>query len=123
MVCPKCQGEVFDNRSKKAAGVYKPNAPDFACANKDGCGWKSWPSKGKAPVAATQAPPVRPEGSQAPQNGPVGAGPRDAALIELYWDCFDRVLEGLKKRSLSGGFHDEQIAACTATLFIQRARG
>jgi len=116
MVCPKCQGEVFDNRSKKAAGVYKPNAPDFACANKDACGWKSWPEKRKASPVATTAPSAPPPQPQAHANG------RDAALGELYWRCFDEVLQGLKTRTLSPGFRDEQIAACVATLFIARSK-
>lgn len=33
--CNKCGGTAFfDNRAKKAAGEYKPNAPDFKCSNK-----------------------------------------------------------------------------------------
>src|SRR5882672_1501724 len=99
MVCPKCQGEVFDNRSKKATGVYKPNAPDFACANKDGCGWKSWPEKRKPSIAT--APQLAPMPATAPQPGPVGPSPRDTLLIELYWDSFDRILEGVAKRKLT----------------------
>lgn len=33
---------VFDNRQKKAAGEYKPSAPDAKCSQ---CDWKLWPAK------------------------------------------------------------------------------
>jgi phage recombination protein Bet len=40
--CPKCSGQMWDNRPKKASGQYKPNAPDFACRDKN-CGEKIFP--------------------------------------------------------------------------------
>lgn len=42
--CPECDGPMWDNRAKKEAGQYKPNAPDFACRDK-GCGHKIFPPK------------------------------------------------------------------------------
>ncbi len=123
MVCVKCGGEVWDNRQKKAAGQMKPNAPDFSCKNKDGCGWVQWPPKTKASPVAVAAPIAPPSPPSGPNPGIVGPSPRDTFLIELYWDSFDRVLEGLKKRALTGGFPGQEIAACVATLYIQRARG
>jgi len=119
MNCPKCQKVMLDVRAEKS----NPKAPDFQCPdanclNDKGYRTGAWLPKGKAPTA-----PSAPSPPSAPTNGPVGAGARDAALIELYWDCFDRVLAGLKSRTLSPGFRDEQIAACVATLYIQRARG
>lgn len=125
MRCVKCGGDVHDNRAKKAAGEYKPNAPDFVCVNKDGCGWKSWPSKGKAtpplPPVAVQAPIAPPSAPQA-HSGPSGNGSRDAQLVELYWRCFDEVLQGLKTRSMASGFPGSEIAACVATMFIARSK-
>lgn len=44
--CPACGGPMWDNRPKKASGEFKPNAPDFACKDKDGCGEKIWDYKG-----------------------------------------------------------------------------
>jgi len=34
--------KVYDNRPKKAAGEYKPSAPDAKCSQ---CDWKLWPAK------------------------------------------------------------------------------
>jgi hypothetical protein len=45
MLCPKCNGPVWDNRVKKDKGIYKRNAPDFTCKEKVKCGWKKWPTK------------------------------------------------------------------------------
>ena len=117
MECLKCHGDVWDNRAKKAEGKFKPNAPDFSCKDK-GCGWNSGFGPKTAPQVPVQAPIVVPSAPQA-QIGPSG---RDGALVRLYWDCFDEILAGLKNRSLSTGFHDEQIAACVATLFIARSK-
>jgi len=43
--CPSCGGEVWDNRERKKRGETKPNAPDFSCKNKEGCGWVLWPKR------------------------------------------------------------------------------
>jgi hypothetical protein len=39
--CPKCGGEVFDNRAKKASGKMKDNAPDAKCKDVK-CGEVIW---------------------------------------------------------------------------------
>lgn len=115
---------MLDVRSQK----QNPKAPDFqcpdaSCLNDKGYRTGAWLPKGKASPVPMPVPLALPVAPQAPTNGPVAPSPRDTFLIELYWDCFDRVLQGLKTRALTGGFNGEQIAACTATLFIQRARG
>lgn len=114
MECPKCHSGVYDNRPKKLSGEFKANAPDFKCQNK-ACDWKQWPPKTGASPVATAAPPTQP---QAQSNG----SGRDAALVALYWTCFDEVLQGLKTRSLQGGFPGEQITSMTATLYIARSK-
>jgi hypothetical protein len=107
MVCPKCQGEVWDNRQKKAAGTFKANAPDFACKKKDGCGWNSYPPK---------------EGQTTPPATlPVGNGSDDQRVV-LFWDSFDSVLTGIRERKLTDMFNPEHICTLTATLFISRSR-
>jgi hypothetical protein len=40
--CPKCQGAIYDNRAKKASGEFSAKSPDYACKDKDGCGWALW---------------------------------------------------------------------------------
>lgn len=40
--CPKCGGDVWDNRVKKQRGEFKENFPDFTCKDRDGCNWAKW---------------------------------------------------------------------------------
>ena len=40
--CPSCAGAIYDNRAKKASGDFSPKSPDYACKDKDGCGWVVW---------------------------------------------------------------------------------
>lgn len=35
MICPRCSGEMWDNRKKKKSS----KAPDYVCKNKDTCKW------------------------------------------------------------------------------------
>lgn len=51
--CPQCGGAIWDNRPRKQGGRMKANAPDFACKDKEGCGWKKWPPKNQRPASAT----------------------------------------------------------------------
>jgi len=56
--CPKCNGEMWDNRPKKESGEYKATSPDFKCKD---CGHVVWPDKGTQPKAKASkaAHPVR----------------------------------------------------------------
>jgi len=122
MQCPKCGGDVWDNRSKKLAGGMKPNAPDFSCKNKESCGWVQWPPKTKAspvPVAAPEPVLGQPSPVLAPSGAIVG---KQAALVGLYWECFDEVLAGVARRKLTDMFKPEHLAAMTSTLYIQLAK-
>ena len=119
MVCPKCSKVMLDVRAEKSS----PKAPDFvcpdaSCLNDKGYRTGAWLPKAKSPV---QAPIARPEAPQ-PQSAPL-VSPRDTLLIELYWDSFDRVLEGVAKRKLTDLFKPEHLCAAISTLYIQRARG
>jgi hypothetical protein len=49
--CPACQGQMWDNRPKKASGEYSPKAPDFKCRDRE-CDGKLWP--GQWPPKAKQ---------------------------------------------------------------------
>ncbi len=42
MQCPDCGGAMWDNRSKKASGEFKPTSPDHACKDKANCGKGVW---------------------------------------------------------------------------------
>jgi pyruvate/2-oxoglutarate dehydrogenase complex dihydrolipoamide acyltransferase (E2) component len=59
--CPKCGGNVWDNRQRKATigpdgePLMKASAPDFKCRDKD-CGGVIWPPKS----AKSKQEPVRP---------------------------------------------------------------
>jgi hypothetical protein len=66
MNCPKCGGEMYDNRPKKRSGEYNPKAPDFKCKDKQcldaetGFVTAVWehPQKGAPQRKAAPAPPV-----------------------------------------------------------------
>lgn len=123
MTCPKCGGETWDNGPSKAQGRVKPNAPDFACKDKAGCGWKQWPPKKGAPAPAPQPFTERPAALQVPESPlPWEANPKDERAVILFWDCFDKVLEGVSRRKLTEIFKGENLAALTATLYIQRSK-
>lgn len=40
--CPKCEGDLWDNRAKKRSGKFSAKSPDYACKDKDSCGWVFW---------------------------------------------------------------------------------
>lgn len=121
MQCVKCGGEVWDNRQKKLNGEMKPNAPDFSCKDKQGCGWVQWPpKKGASPLSTptTQVPPSTPQ----PGSAPASPSSRDTLLVELYLDSLDRVMAKLQREKLVELFRGEAIAAMAATLFIARSK-
>ena len=83
--------------------------------------------EGEAPAPKIAPPPQpfteKPTALTKPEPPlPWETSPKDEQLVKLYWACFDEVLAGLKTRALKDGFHDEQVAACTATMFIARSR-
>ena len=47
MKCPECKKDCWDNRdkNKERANEGKKNLPEYACKDKDGCGWIQWPKK------------------------------------------------------------------------------
>lgn len=117
MQCPKCGSDVYDNRPKKLSGAFKANAPDFKCQKKS-CDWVQWPPKDQPP-----APIVPPSAPQAQPGASSSHFGRDAQIINLFWDSFDNVLEGIAKRRLVESFRSENIASLVATQFIQRVKG
>ena len=68
--CPKCQGEMWDNR----VGKRNPRAPDFKCKNKE-CDGVIWPPRDA--VAAAVATPAGTPGVNADglPNCPICGGP------------------------------------------------
>jgi predicted nucleic acid-binding Zn-ribbon protein len=56
--CPKCGGEMWDNRAKKASGQFSSKSPDFSCKDKV-CRGAIWPEKAPNkdyPVSEAEAP-------------------------------------------------------------------
>lgn len=134
LMCPKCGGPLEDQRPKA-----KPTQPDFKCAN-PGCvnekGYRTgvWLDKlpRRAPaqtgyareMAPKQALTERPQQLTEPTGNlmPWETNPRDERARLLFWVCFDDVLAGLRERKLTDMFNGENVAALTATLYIQRAK-
>lgn len=133
LLCPKCGGPLDDQRPKA-----KPTQPDFKCANPNCVNEKGyrtgvWLDKlpRRAPAqtgyAREMAPrqPLSERPAALTDTGPVlpwETNPKDEALIILYWDCFDKVLAGLKTRAVRDGFPGPEIAAMVATLYIARSK-
>lgn len=112
MDCPKCGGPVWDNGPSKAQGKVKPNAPDFACKDKEGCGWKQWPEK-----------------KASSKDAPAKASPRAekwtwGTLALTYRRCFyfaeKALIESSKRTKI--GFTTADCCAAAATLFIAASR-
>ena len=42
--CPRCNGQIYDNRATNQARIAqgKKPMPAFKCKNADGCGWIEW---------------------------------------------------------------------------------
>ena len=43
--CPRCHGDVWDNRAQKQSDPSLSRRPDFACKNRATCGWVVWPGQ------------------------------------------------------------------------------
>jgi hypothetical protein len=110
MNCPKCGGEVWDNREKKASGKFSAKSPDFSCKDKD-CGWVKWPERGEK----------APSSPQVQRSGPKWTW---TSLSIMYKRC-QQVAE-----SHVGAFAQEHklpvtienLNQATATLFIEACR-
>ena len=50
--CPSCESSGYwDNRAKKKSGDFSAKSPDYACKDKDGCGWALWTADAKQKIA------------------------------------------------------------------------
>ena len=72
--CPKCGGEMWDNRE----GKRNPKAPDFKCKDR-GCDGVIWPPRGTAAVGAPPGPPRKTEPAESAPTRPPAARPASPA--------------------------------------------
>jgi len=106
--CPKCGGEMWDNRLKKT----NPKAPDFKCKDKS-CEGVIWPPKNRGPqrveIPARQEVPNEPE-SEATLGD----------LFTVYDVCMGHAIKVAAqcKAKHDLGFTAEGVAAIAATLVI-----
>ena len=59
VICPKCSGQMWDNRPKKRDGTFSMKSPDFKCKDKDNCDGVIWPEKkanANYPVSEAEIP-------------------------------------------------------------------
>ena len=115
MNCPRCSGPTWDNRDRKRDGEMKPNAPDFACKDKEGCGWIKWPAKG-----AQRAPT-----SEGPANG--GGGKWTwVSLMATYRKSLliaEQCLKQSQERNPKAvPFTHAEVLSAAATVFIAASR-
>ena len=123
---------MLDQRSTKTG-----KQPDYTCSNpsclndkgyRTGVWLKKGPQTAVTGYAQQQAPKPQPlterpaalreAGDPMPWEG----NPKDEQLVKLYWQCFQEVLETLKREKLVDLFHGEAIAAMIATLYIARSK-
>ena len=83
--------------------------------------------EGEAPVtpASVAAQPLTEKPRALREVGeamPWETNPRDEQAVILFWDSFDKVLAGVQQRKLTDLFRPENLAALTATLYIQRSK-
>lgn len=84
--CPKCEtSEVWDNRAKKASGQFSEKSPDYACRDKEGCGWVLWLDDAVKKVEAALAGLV--------EAGVIDDAARDIALQKARTGDLDAVRE------------------------------
>lgn len=135
--CPKCGGEMFDNRAKKT----NPKAPDFKCKRyKEGCDGVVWPPKGAKsfpkPAAVKQgyntprALPNEFDGYEqeetAELNARTGRGTVTVAsdgLGELMAQCVAESVaawEAAMKNYPDVGYSGDNVQGSANTLFIAR---
>jgi hypothetical protein len=82
--------------------------------------------EGQAPEKPAPQPltekPVQLQQPPEPMPWDPSSNPKDGQAVALFWDSFDKVLEGVARRKLSDLFKPENLAALTATLYIQRSK-
>lgn len=109
VVCPKCNGQVWDNRATK-----KGNQPDYRCKNRscDGAIWLT-------PKGGTKK-----NGTIPPTAAPVVESGEKPKLAGLYMEATEFVLNRIvplyEKAEI--GVSDEAVAAMVATLFIAKSK-
>ena len=116
MACPKCGGEVWDNRAKKASGEMKPTAPNAACKDRDGCGWKDWPPKGAKPAYGRPGGPT-PVAARGPKYTWDTLGSLYARCVDIGYMQAARIATGAKIPLTM-----DAVLAASATIFICASR-
>lgn len=85
--CPKCGGEMWDNREKKT----NPKAPDFKCKDGPKCDGVVWPERAKEKAAGTESDPACPVCSGRMWDNRVGKRNPKAPDFK----CRDKACEGV----------------------------
>lgn len=78
MNCPKCGGEMWDNRANKK----NPKQPDFKCKDRENCDGVIWPPRGKSATLSQPAPQTQATGRTGSAPAPFGRSPETQARIE-----------------------------------------
>lgn len=108
MECPKCGGEVYDNRRKVAEGW---NGPTFKCKDQDGCGWVEFKKKGKGGGGG---------GSRGNGGGGNAAPKSTRPLGPVYFESMQVAYRSLRRTLPQDAPIDAMaLHAATSTLFIQ----
>ena len=106
----------------------KANAPDYACRDRDGCGWVQWPERQKSAPLGGDGP-----GKPAPASHPEPVARNATDAGQLMNECVSEGITQTKRIALglAGGQSEDPmvvgplIEACekiAVTLFVARNR-
>ena len=110
MNCPKCGGEMWDNRVDKK----NPKSPDYKCKDKN-CAHPIWLGK-YAPASGAEVPAKR----VVPVGGQPGAKSDWLILQERYENCIGVATQAY--HAIGKTLSDEAFVSAVAALFIQASK-
>lgn len=122
-VCPKCGGQMWDNRATKR----NPKAPDAKCRDRS-CDGAIWPPKGgngaQKPAPAPAPAPASFGQIRGLEEAPVASSSEFKTLCAKYAECVEYVASVIVPQLSKGpnaiGVTPESVSAMAATIFIAR---
>lgn len=104
--CPNCGGEIWDNTAENDKRDLNGEKlrPEYACKDKDGCGWVMWREKGKKKILVETSKPVPKPPVKKEENPFVEGKEKNATLM-----CRTTLMcEIVKSLGNLGGFKTEE---------------
>jgi hypothetical protein len=121
--CPVCGKEMWDNRPKKQAGLFKANSPDFRCKDKN-CPGAIWPPRQQPEQPPPNQASAAPEAAPAPAKADVGIPPQATigSLRAKFPERVDATLADIIKTSTAAGWTPERLVGHIAKHYGVKVR-